>query len=123
MCVVLTSTHASAVRPFAGSGSSPTSHTGCAVNAFEFIGELAERWRTFAWIASGVVMLGTALIVAMPTTYTSSTRLLVSIAGSTTFEAYQNDDVAGADQLLHPVADERGRESARRGRTPFIADR
>lgn len=64
------------------------------MNAFEFIGELARRWRTFAWIASGVAMLGTALIVAMPTTYTSSTRLLVSIAGSTTFEAYQNDDVA-----------------------------
>jgi capsular polysaccharide biosynthesis protein len=64
------------------------------VNVFEFIGELSRRWRTFAWIASGVAVLGTALIVATPTTYTSSTKLLVSIAGSTTFEAYQNDDVA-----------------------------
>jgi capsular polysaccharide biosynthesis protein len=64
------------------------------VNAFEFLGETARRWRTFALIASVVAALGTALIVATPTTYTSSTQLLVSISGATTFEAYQNDDVA-----------------------------
>ena len=60
----------------------------------EFVAALARHWRTFAATTGVVLAVGIAGIVALPATYVSSTQLLVSIGGSTTALAYQNDDVA-----------------------------
>jgi capsular polysaccharide biosynthesis protein len=51
------------------------------------------RW-TFGLVVATVLAVGVISILLLPTKFVSSTRLLVSIQGSTTAAAYQNEDVA-----------------------------
>jgi capsular polysaccharide biosynthesis protein len=51
------------------------------------------RW-TFGLVVAAVLVVGVISILLLPTKFVSSTRLLVSIQGSTTAAAYQNEDVA-----------------------------
>lgn len=54
-----------------------------------------RRYRLTCALVVGVVLaLGGTLIVLLPHDFVSSTRLMVSIQGSTTAAAYQNEDVA-----------------------------
>ena len=55
---------------------------------------LVRRYRrTFVVVAGAVFALGLAWILLAPAKFVSTTQLMVSIAGSTTAAAYQNDDV------------------------------
>ncbi|WP_236949102.1 YveK family protein [Mycolicibacterium goodii] len=51
------------------------------------------RW-TYLLVAGLVLVVGAAAILMFPATYVSSARLMVSIEGSTTAAAYQNEEVA-----------------------------
>ncbi|WP_174814718.1 YveK family protein [Mycolicibacterium agri] len=50
-------------------------------------------WRTYFVVAVVVLALAFTAILLSPKRYTSTTRLMVSIEGSTTAAAYQNDEV------------------------------
>ncbi|MBU8833120.1 YveK family protein [Mycolicibacterium goodii] len=55
----------------------------------------AQRfWPTYLLVAGMVLIIGAAAILMLPVTYVSSARLMVSIEGSTTAAAYQNEEVA-----------------------------
>jgi capsular polysaccharide biosynthesis protein len=57
--------------------------------------QAARRYRvTFLLVTAVVCTIGAAAIVLLPVRYLSSTRLLVSIEGSATAPAYQNEEVA-----------------------------
>jgi capsular polysaccharide biosynthesis protein len=54
-----------------------------------------RRFRvTFLLVVGAVLILGVTAILLLPNRFVSSTRLMVSVAGSTTASAYQNDGVA-----------------------------
>ena len=54
-----------------------------------------RRYRlTFLLVAGAVFVLGVTSILLLPGKFVSSTRLMVSIEGSTTAAAYQNEEVA-----------------------------
>lgn len=51
-------------------------------------------WLTYLVVAAAVFAAGMAVILLAPSRYVSTARLMVSVDGSTTMAAYQNDDVA-----------------------------
>lgn len=58
-----------------------------------FLAAVKRHWKTFA-IAAGVVFaVGLTWLLLTPAKYVSTTRLMVSVEGSTTAAAYQNDGV------------------------------
>jgi capsular polysaccharide biosynthesis protein len=63
------------------------------VNLKDFVTTVTRHWVTFVAVAAAVLVVGTIAILSTPVQYVSSTQLLVSIDGSTTADAYQNDDV------------------------------
>jgi capsular polysaccharide biosynthesis protein len=63
------------------------------VNLKDFVGEVRRYWATAAAVAAAVLVVGWTTILLTPVQYVSSTQLLVSIDGSTTADAYQNDEV------------------------------
>jgi len=58
-----------------------------------FVATLRLYWRTFTFAALMVLALGLWWLLAARDQYVSTAQLLVSMQGSTTAEAYQNDDV------------------------------
>ena len=61
-----------------------------------YLADVRLYWKTFAVVAATVLALGLTGLLLAPTQYVSTTQLMVSISGSTTATAYQNDDlVAG----------------------------
>lgn len=58
-----------------------------------FLAVVRRYWVTFAVVALGVTGLGVGWLVLTPPTYVSTAQLLVSISGSTTAAAYENDQV------------------------------
>lgn len=63
------------------------------MNLKTFVSAVARYRKTFIAIVVVTFGLGVAWLVLSPTKYVSTTQLLVSISGSTTAAAYQNDDV------------------------------
>lgn len=58
-------------------------------------GAAVRRYRsTYLLVAGAIFALGMTSILLLPARYVSSTRLMVSIEGSTTAAAYQNEEVA-----------------------------
>ncbi len=51
-------------------------------------------WLTYLVVAAAVFAVGLTVILSAPSRYVSTTRLMVSVDGSTTTAAYQNDEVA-----------------------------
>ena len=58
-----------------------------------FLSAVKRHWKTFAITAGVVFALGLIWLVQTPAKYVSTTRLMVSVEGSTTAAAYQNDGV------------------------------
>lgn len=58
-----------------------------------FLASVTLYWKTFAVVAGVVFALGLAAILLAPTKFVSTTQLMVSIDGSTTAAAYENDEV------------------------------
>jgi capsular polysaccharide biosynthesis protein len=58
-----------------------------------FLAAVRLYWRTFVVVTATMLALGLAWLLLRPTQYVSTTQLLVSIQGSTTAAAYQNEDV------------------------------
>lgn len=63
------------------------------MNLREFLGMVRLYWKTFAAVTLAVLAMGAAWMVFVPLQYVSNTQLLVSLNGTTTANAYQNDDV------------------------------
>lgn len=63
------------------------------MNLATFLGEVRHYWRLFTVVIAACAALAVAASVATPTQYTSTTRLLVTMSGSGTASAYENDDV------------------------------
>jgi capsular polysaccharide biosynthesis protein len=63
------------------------------LNFKEFIAAVRGHWITFVLVTAVVLALGLTSILLSPAKFVSSTQLMVSIEGSTTAAAYQNDDV------------------------------
>ncbi|RLP31576.1 hypothetical protein D6158_12365 [Nocardia seriolae] len=59
----------------------------------QFAAQLRRYWATFGVVAVIVAAAGIGLAVLSPPRYVSTTQLLVSIEGSTTASAYENDNV------------------------------
>lgn len=59
-----------------------------------FVDAARRFWRTYVLVAGLVVVVSAAVILLSPVTYVSSARLMVSVEGSTTAAAYQNEEVA-----------------------------
>lgn len=59
-----------------------------------FTAAVRRHWLTFSVVAAVTFGLGLSAILLAPGTYVSSTRLMVSIEGSSTAAAYQNEEVA-----------------------------
>jgi len=59
----------------------------------QFVAQLGRYWATFGAVAGIVAAAGICLAVLSPPRYVSTTQLLVSIEGSTTASAYENDNV------------------------------
>jgi capsular polysaccharide biosynthesis protein len=59
-----------------------------------FAAAVRRHWLTFLAVSTVTFGLGLTAIYLTPATYVSSTRLMVSIQGSTTAAAYQNEEVA-----------------------------
>ncbi|MEV6768610.1 Wzz/FepE/Etk N-terminal domain-containing protein [Nocardia sp. NPDC051030] len=59
----------------------------------QFVAQLGRYWATFGAVAGLVAAAGICLAVLSPPRYVSTTQLLVSIEGSTTASAYENDNV------------------------------
>ena len=57
------------------------------------LGTIRLYWKTFVITTFAVFAAGVAWLVIPPLQYVSTTELLVSINGSTTASAYQNDDI------------------------------
>src|ERR1700730_8560974 len=58
-----------------------------------FLATVRLYWKTFALVTVTALALGLAWLLLTPPQYVSTTQLLVSINGSTTAAAYQNDSV------------------------------
>ena len=63
------------------------------MNLKTFLATVRLYWKTFALVTVTVLALGLAWLLLTPPQYVSTTQLLVSINGSTTAAAYQNDSV------------------------------
>jgi len=63
------------------------------VNLKTFLATIRLYWKTFVIVTLFVVAAGAALLVLTPMQYVSTAQLMVSIQGSTTAAAYQNDTV------------------------------
>ncbi len=63
------------------------------MNLREFFGTARLYWKTFTAAALTVLALGAAWLVLKPLQYVSTAQLLVSLNGTTTANAYQNDNV------------------------------
>ncbi|GAB2567761.1 YveK family protein [Nocardia heshunensis] len=59
----------------------------------QFVAQLGRYWATFGAVAVIVAAAGIGLAVLSPPRYVSTTQLLVTIEGSTTASAYENDTV------------------------------
>ncbi|MFE3189510.1 hypothetical protein ACFXHA_10915 [Nocardia sp. NPDC059240] len=59
----------------------------------QFVAQLGRYWATFGAVAGLVAAAGICLAVLSPPRYVSTTQLLVTIEGSTTASAYENDSV------------------------------
>ncbi|ULN34672.1 YveK family protein [Mycolicibacterium smegmatis] len=64
------------------------------MNLKSFVDAAQRFWSTYLLVAGMVLIIGAAAILMLPVTYVSSARLMVSIEGSTTAAAYQNEEVA-----------------------------
>jgi capsular polysaccharide biosynthesis protein len=63
------------------------------LNLKEFLAAVGRYRRTAVLVAGALLAIGLAGILLMPAKYVSTTQLMVSIEGSTTADAYQNDEV------------------------------
>lgn len=63
------------------------------MNLREFFDTARLYWKTFTAVAVTVLALGIAWLLLTPLQYVSTAQLLVSVNGTTTANAYQNDDV------------------------------
>ena len=63
------------------------------MNLGEFLSTIRLYRKTFAATTLAVLALGAAWLVLVPLQYVSTAQLLVSLNGTTTASAYQNDDV------------------------------
>lgn len=59
-----------------------------------FSAAVQRYWSTYLVVAGLIFALGMTAILLLPARYVSSSRLLVSVEGSTTAAAYQNEEVA-----------------------------
>lgn len=58
-----------------------------------FLAAVHRHWRVFAAVAGVVFLLSVGAILVAPPVYTSRVQLMVSVSGTTTAEAYQNDEI------------------------------
>jgi capsular polysaccharide biosynthesis protein len=58
-----------------------------------FLAAVRQYWKTFVVVGVTVLALGLTWLLLTPIQYVSTTQLMVSIQGSTTAAAYQNDEV------------------------------
>jgi capsular polysaccharide biosynthesis protein len=63
------------------------------LNLKELLAAVRRYWVTFVLVTAVLFGLGLTWILLLPAKFVSSTQLMVSIEGSTTATAYQNDDV------------------------------
>jgi len=63
------------------------------VNLREFISTTRRHWKTFVAAFLTVLAIGIAWLILTPVKYVSTAQLLVSLNGTTTANAYQNDNV------------------------------
>lgn len=63
------------------------------MNVKEFLTTVRLYWKTFAAFSLTMLALGIAWMILSPMQYVSTAQLLVTVNGSTTANAYQNDDV------------------------------
>ena len=63
------------------------------MNLREFLDTARLYWKTFTAVTVAVLALGIAWLLLTPLQYVSTAQLLVSLNGTTTANAYQNDDV------------------------------
>lgn len=66
------------------------------MNLKEFLGTVKVYWKTFAAVTAALLALGIAWLVLAPLHYASHSQLLVSVGGSATANAYQNDTVVAS---------------------------
>ena len=62
----------------------------------EFLDTVRLYWKTFAATALAVLALGGAWLALSPLQYVSTAQLLVSLNGTSTANAYQNDNVVAS---------------------------
>lgn len=67
---------------------------GCEVTLKSFVAAARRFWLRYVLVAGLVFVVGLIAIFLSPATYTSSSRVMVTIEGSTTAAAYQNEEVA-----------------------------
>lgn len=75
-------------------GEADDNEKGERVTLRKFVTSVRQFRLTFLVVAGAVFVVGITSILLLPGRYVSSTRLLVSVEGSTTASAYQNDSVA-----------------------------
>jgi capsular polysaccharide biosynthesis protein len=63
------------------------------LNLKTLVATVIRYWKTFVAVAGLVFAVGLAWIILTPAKFVSTTQLMVSISGSTTAAAYQNDEV------------------------------
>ena len=63
------------------------------MNLKQFLAAVRRYWVTFVLVTAAVLAFGLTWILLSPAKFVSSTQLMVSIEGSTTAAAYQNDEV------------------------------
>lgn len=66
------------------------------MNLKEFLGAVRVYWKSFTAVTAAVLALGLAWLVLAPLQYVSHAQLLVSVGGSATANAYQNDGVVAS---------------------------
>ena len=66
------------------------------MNLREFLSAVRTYWKTFAAVLIAVLGAGIAWLVLAPLQYVSHAQLLVSLNGTTTASAYQNDSVVAS---------------------------
>lgn len=62
----------------------------------EFLGAVRAHWMIFTAVTLGVLGAGIAWLVLSPLQYVSTAQLLVTLNGTTTATAYQNDNVVAS---------------------------
>lgn len=63
------------------------------MNVREFLSTIRRYWKTFAAVSLTVLALGIAWLVLSPLQYVSTAQLLVTLNGTSTASAYQNNTV------------------------------